>query len=85
MGIDMRKLPEDTLTWHEIEVLRAFARFGERRFRLDPIWDIDWNERRLSAFDVEGIPNGEIKSPSIIYRFLSSAMDIIIKTFYLLK
>jgi len=80
IGIDMRKLPEDALTWHEIEVLRAFAQFGERRFWLDPIWDVDWNERRLSALDVAGIPYQEIKYPPIIYRILGIALDFIIKT-----
>lgn len=85
IGIDMRKLPENALTWHEIEVLRAFAQFGERRFWLDPIWDVDWNERRLSAIDVEGIPYQQIQYPSIIYRCLASALDIIINFFHLFK
>ena len=85
MGIDMRKLHENALTWHEIEVLRAFARFGERRFWLDPIWDIDWNERRLSALDVEGIPHHKIQYPSIFYIYLSYAIDIIIKLLRLFK
>jgi hypothetical protein len=77
-GIDMRTLPNDRLNSHEMEVLRAFAKHGEQRFWLEPIWDIDWNELRYCATGIEGIPVKEIKKPPFFYVIIAFAVDIII-------
>jgi hypothetical protein len=79
MGIDMHNLPDEDLTWHEIEILRAFAKYGENRFWLEPIWDIDWNELQQKAADKKGIPFRQINHPPIFYRFFASGVDIVMR------
>ena len=77
-GIDMRALPNDNLNSHEVEVLRAFAKHGEQRFWLEPIWDINWNELRHYATGIDGIPVKEIKTPPFYYISIAFAVDVII-------
>ena len=76
LGIDMLSLPEDTLTWHEIEILRAFAEHGERRFWLEPIWDVDWNERLQTADREIGCSMKMIHPPPIHYHLLGFFIDL---------
>lgn len=79
LGIDMHNLPDDGLTWHEIEVLRAFAEHGEKRFWLEPIWDIDWNKIRQSATEEMGVNFRKIKYPPIFYCLFASSVDFVMR------
>ena len=79
MGIDMHNLPDDALTWHEIEVLRAFAEHGEKRFWLEPIWDIDWNKIRQSADGNKIVILKQITYPTIFYRFFGFGIDLVMR------
>jgi hypothetical protein len=78
-GIDMCTLPIDDLISHEVEVLRAFAHHGERRFWLEPIWDIDWNELRHRAKGIEGISFKDIKTPPLFHKAYAVGLDLFIK------
>lgn len=77
-GIDMRNMPSDTLNSHELEVLQAFNRYGERRFWLEPIWDIDWNKLRHDANSIGGIPTEKIKTPPFYYSAFAISIDLFI-------
>jgi hypothetical protein len=59
-GIDMFTIERPRFTWHDHEALRLFARYGSRRFWLEPIWDLDWEACRSDALarglDVPGEP-----------------------------
>ena len=79
MGIDMHNLSDDALTWHEIEVLRAFAEHGEKRFWLEPIWDIDWNKIRQRAEGKKPIFLKQINYPTIFYRFFGFGIDLVMQ------
>lgn len=76
-GIDMRSVREGAMPWQEIEVLRAFARHGTRRFWLDAIWDVDWEQRRLAALreGINDIPTTPIAPPLWLHRTLGLAID----------
>lgn len=77
LGIDMRSVCEDAMPWQEIEVLRAFARHDTRRFWLDAIWDVDWEQRRVAALreGIEGIPTTPVTPPPRTHRALGLAID----------
>lgn len=58
-GIDMGSVDDPAFHWYDVEVLRAFARYGTRRFWLDDIWRFDWEEARQWALAAghSGIPD----------------------------
>jgi glycosyltransferase involved in cell wall biosynthesis len=68
-GIDMHTVPQEPYCWHDVEVLRWFARHGERRFWLDDIWRFDWEACRqwAAGLGLEGIPERPIRpAPTVI-------------------
>ena len=67
-GIDMHTVPQEPYCWHDVEVLRWIAQYGERRFWLDDIWRFDWEGCRqwAAGLGLEGIPERPIRpAPSI--------------------
>jgi hypothetical protein len=42
LGIDFRRIPTETVTWWDFEVLRLMQEHGPDRFRKIDIWDKDW-------------------------------------------
>jgi glycosyltransferase involved in cell wall biosynthesis len=64
-GLDLATLPEDGLSWFDVDVLRAFAQHGTARFADLDIWDIDWEAARREALDagVTGVPHSPIVDP----------------------
>lgn len=67
-GIDMHSLPDERFSWFDVEVLRWFARHGERRFWLDDIWRFDWEACRQWALDqgLSGLPTRPVRPPSSV-------------------
>lgn len=63
MGIDMHTVSDPEYHWHDIEVLRAFARYGTRKLWLDDVWRFDWDAcwRWATAIGAPGIPSGPIR------------------------
>ena len=57
-GIDMRTVADPPHHWYDVEVLRAIARHGARKFWLDDIWRCDWEACRNWALaqGYQGIP-----------------------------
>lgn len=62
-GIDMHTVATEPYCWHDLEVLRWMARYGERRFWLDDIWRFDWESCRRWALaqGSAGIPERPIR------------------------
>jgi hypothetical protein len=62
-GIDMHTIPEAAYHWFDVEILRAFAQHGTRRFWLDDIWRFDWEACRRWALaqGYDGIPQHPIR------------------------
>jgi glycosyltransferase involved in cell wall biosynthesis len=65
LGIDMRSAREERFYWYDDEVLRLFQRWGARRFWLDNLWDVDWEECRRAALarGEAGIPVTPVRAP----------------------
>ena len=47
-GIDMHTIPEAAYHWFDVEILRAFTRYGTRRFWLDDIWRFQYPIVKIS-------------------------------------
>jgi glycosyltransferase involved in cell wall biosynthesis len=64
-GIDMRTVPLQKYYWYDLEVLKYFKKYGEKRFWLEDIWSFDWEGCRLHyrSTGTEGIPDRNIKKP----------------------
>ena len=76
-GIEMRATSEDDFYWQDAEVMRAFAKFGARRFWLDEIWNFDWEECRQRALrlGLDGLPDKPVTPPPLHYRMTGKAID----------
>jgi glycosyltransferase involved in cell wall biosynthesis len=66
-GIDMQTIEPPELPWHDVEVLRLFAKHGEQRFAWDDIWNVDWEARRQLAAskNLDGLPAEPIRGPGL--------------------
>ena len=80
-GIDLEHFTEVNLYPYEVEVLRAFGKFGTAPFRWLDIWDIDWDQKKQIALQ-EGfldipshIGNPQFWYMSAVNRFLDSLID----------
>lgn len=75
-GIDMRTVPQAPHTWHDVEVLRLFARHGARRFWLDDVWELDW-DRCLDRAREEGLAGlpGRVPRPPRAARATGRTID----------
>jgi hypothetical protein len=64
-GIDMRSITVEPYYWQDFEVLRLFAQHGLRRFRMDDIWNIDWEACRQAGLraGLTGLPDRPILPP----------------------
>lgn len=64
-GITLENLQPSPVYWYEVEVLRSFKRFGSGKFKWLDIWDIPWEQKRLSAAKLGfgGIPENKIFDP----------------------
>gem|GEM_PF-116854 len=76
-GIEMRSIRDEEYYWQEIEVIRAFARDGARRFWLDDIWNFDWEALRQRALrlGVTGMPDTPIVPPPLGFRLVGKGID----------
>jgi glycosyltransferase involved in cell wall biosynthesis len=63
LGIDMRTVSDPPYHWYDVELLRAFAEHGTRKFWLDDVWRFDWESCRRWAIAAgnSGIPDRPIK------------------------
>jgi hypothetical protein len=68
-GITLENLLPSPVYWYEVEVLRSFKQFGPEKFKWLDIWDIPWEQKRLSAadFGFDGIPEIKISDPRNIF------------------
>lgn len=77
-GIDVTSRVIDDLYWFEIDILRWFKLFGEKKFFFLDIWIyVDWEKKRKLALlkGIEGISEKPIKRPNRLiyfYHFLCS-------------
>jgi glycosyltransferase involved in cell wall biosynthesis len=76
-GIDMFTVNESELYWYDLDVLRLMARYGHRRFWIDDIWDVDWEEtrRRGLALGYPDIPSTPIVAPPRTLQRALRALD----------
>ncbi|MGE0443343.1 MAG: glycosyltransferase family 2 protein [Gemmatimonadales bacterium] len=62
-GLDMATVDDPEFSWYDAEVLRAFGRYGTRRFWLDDLWRFDWEAARQWAIAAgyEGMPERPVR------------------------
>ena len=77
LGIDMRTIPDDPPHWQDFELLRLFARHGEKRFWFDDLWSQDWESFRQEAIHrgMDGIPDRPIRQSPLLFRALMTLPD----------
>lgn len=71
-GIDVTSSVTKDLLWYDVEILRWFKQYGEKKFHLLDIWrGIDWEEKRCIALErgIEGIPTKPIQKPNKVILF----------------
>jgi len=76
-GIDMRSVREERSYWYDDEVLRLFQKWGARRFWLDDLWEVDWEECRRAALarGEAGIPPTPVATPPLLLRRMMRVID----------
>jgi glycosyltransferase involved in cell wall biosynthesis len=64
LGIDMTTVADPQFHWYDVEVLRAFGRYGTGKFWLDDVWRFDWERCRqwAAAQGFSGIPPEPIRA-----------------------
>jgi glycosyltransferase involved in cell wall biosynthesis len=79
VGIDMFSVSDDLYNWQDFEILKLFDTHGYRRFWLDDIWDLDWEQARNHALakGLSGIPNFTIASPPAPLRAMLTILDAV--------
>lgn len=73
-GIDVTSSAIADLLWYDIEILKWFGQYGERKFFFLDIWrGIDWEQKRKLALarGIRGIPDRPIKKPHALIRFFN--------------
>lgn len=73
-GIDVTSNVLPDLLWHDVDILRWFAKYGTKKFFFLDIWrGIDWEEKRRLARErgIQGIPDETLRKPSRIVIFLN--------------
>jgi len=81
-GVEMHKFEDPEFGWWDFEVLRHFATYGERRFWLDDIWDLNWERARQWALNegYGGIPSQPIsvapRSATLLRGLLRSGLRV---------
>jgi glycosyltransferase involved in cell wall biosynthesis len=77
LGIDMHTIPSEVYHWQDYEVLRYFTQYGERRFWIDDIWDMDWESCRAHARSIgeARIQHHRICAPPSIIEALLRVLD----------
>ncbi|PZX52086.1 glycosyltransferase family 2 protein [Algoriphagus chordae] len=68
-NIDMHSIRKEEYYWYDVEILRLFQLYGVDRFKNEDIWNVDWEEVRIKLlnYNIDGIPDKSIESPSAIY------------------
>jgi hypothetical protein len=76
-GIDLFDSPTALDNHFNRELLSLFARYGERRFYWDDIWDFDWESLRINILATDPaakVPQRAIQPPS---KFQSGALSLL--------
>lgn len=76
MKINLCNFPEPIYSWHDMEVLHFFKKFGYSRFYLDDIWEFDWESCRIWAMkNGKEAPVVSVKKPGPMLGVLAKAAD----------
>lgn len=79
LGIDMFTVRDERYNWQDYEVLRQFKKYGVKRFWIDDIWDIDWEDVRQHALakGEPGMPDFEVQGPPSALSPAMGAVDVL--------
>jgi len=73
----MFSIRDERYNWQDFEILRLFKKHGVKRFWIDDIWDVDWEDVRkhARAWGEPGIPDVAIEAPPWVLTRALGGMD----------
>lgn len=77
LDIDMNSILTERYYWQDLEVLRYFEQFGERKFWFEDIWDFDWEACRRFAHSsgIAKVPTTTIVPPPLFIKWEMKVFD----------
>lgn len=85
--LELTTFHDPEYSWHDKEVIRFFQKYGYRRFYLDNIWQVNWEQLRQNMWleNDSYVPSKPIIYPSILYKIVGLAVDFFYSSYRLIK
>jgi len=79
LGFNVRTVIDEKFPWQDVELLKIFHRYGEKRFWLDLVWDWNWMgcyEQAVKKGLLEETVSPPSGPPKLVYRGIGAIIDM---------